>query len=106
MVTRLSKTEAIRLHSEDSTMPGHTVLVILIEPCGNGSQLAATTLCRTSPVNRRRRTVPDCAGRRVGCEQSVDILVAAALESPRGQGRSVVTQMTSPGAKRKSARWH
>jgi diacylglycerol O-acyltransferase / wax synthase len=30
-----------------------------------------------------------------GIAHSVDILVAAAQESPRGQGRSVVTEMTT-----------
>ncbi|BBX65776.1 diacylglycerol O-acyltransferase [Mycobacterium saskatchewanense] len=35
-----------------------------------------------------------------GIMQSVDILVAAAQESPRGQGRSVVTEMTSHPANR------
>jgi hypothetical protein len=40
-----------------------------------------------------------------GIAESVDILVAAAQKSPRGQGRSVVTQMTSHGTKR-SHTWH
>jgi diacylglycerol O-acyltransferase / wax synthase len=35
-----------------------------------------------------------------GIARSVDILVAAAQESPRGQGRSVVTEMTSHPANR------
>ncbi len=35
-----------------------------------------------------------------GIVRSVDILVAAAQESPRGQGRSVVTEMTSHPANR------
>jgi diacylglycerol O-acyltransferase len=35
-----------------------------------------------------------------GIAEAVDILVAAAEESPRGQGRSVVTEMTSHAAKR------
>ncbi len=39
-----------------------------------------------------------------GIAHSVDILVAAAQESPRGQGRSVVTEMTSHPAKRSRGR--
>ncbi|HEY3996027.1 MAG TPA: WS/DGAT domain-containing protein, partial [Mycobacterium sp.] len=35
-----------------------------------------------------------------GIAQAVDILVAAAQKSPRGQGRSVVTEMTSHPANR------
>ena len=35
-----------------------------------------------------------------GIAHSVDLLVAAAQESPRGQGRSVVTEMTSHPANR------
>jgi diacylglycerol O-acyltransferase / wax synthase len=35
-----------------------------------------------------------------GIGRSVDILVAAAQESPRGQGRSVVTEMTAHRADR------
>jgi WS/DGAT C-terminal domain len=39
-----------------------------------------------------------------GIADSVDILVAAAQESPRGQGRSVVTEMTSHLANRSRGR--
>jgi diacylglycerol O-acyltransferase len=39
-----------------------------------------------------------------GIEHSVDILVAAAQKSPRGQGRSVVTQMTSHPVNRSRGR--
>jgi diacylglycerol O-acyltransferase len=39
-----------------------------------------------------------------GIADSVDILVAAAQESPRGQGRSVVTEMTSHPANRSHGR--
>jgi diacylglycerol O-acyltransferase len=39
-----------------------------------------------------------------GIEHSVDVLAAAALESPRGQGRSVVTEMTSHPANRSRGR--
>jgi diacylglycerol O-acyltransferase len=35
-----------------------------------------------------------------GIVHSVDVLAAAALETPRGQGRSVVTEMTSHPANR------
>jgi diacylglycerol O-acyltransferase / wax synthase len=40
-----------------------------------------------------------------GIAESVDVLAAAAQESPRGQGRSVVTRMTSHATKR-SPTWH
>jgi diacylglycerol O-acyltransferase len=40
-----------------------------------------------------------------GIAESVDILLAAAQKSPRGQGRSVVTQMTSHAA-RGLHTWH
>lgn len=40
-----------------------------------------------------------------GIAESVDVLLAAAQESPRGHGRSVVTQMTSHAARRLHA-WH
>ncbi len=39
-----------------------------------------------------------------GIVDALDLLVAAARESPRGQGRSVVTQMTSHTEKRRHAR--
>ena len=39
-----------------------------------------------------------------GIAESVDILVAAARKSPRGQGRSVVTKMTSHATKRSHGR--
>ncbi len=39
-----------------------------------------------------------------GIAQSVDVLLAAAQESPRGQGRSVVTEMTSHPANRSPGR--
>jgi len=39
-----------------------------------------------------------------GIAVSVDILVAAARQSPRGQGRSVVTKMTSHATKRSHGR--
>jgi uncharacterized protein DUF1298 len=39
-----------------------------------------------------------------GIADSVDILVEAARESPRGQGRSVVTEMTSHATQRSHAR--
>jgi diacylglycerol O-acyltransferase / wax synthase len=39
-----------------------------------------------------------------GIAESVGILVAAAKQSPRGQGRSVVTEITSQAAKRSHAR--
>jgi len=39
-----------------------------------------------------------------GIAESIDILAAAAQESPRGQGRSVVTQLTSHAAKQYRAR--
>jgi WS/DGAT/MGAT family acyltransferase len=41
-----------------------------------------------------------------GLAHSVDVLVAAAQESPRGQGRSVVTEMTSHPANRSRGRTH
>ena len=40
-------------------------------------------------------TVPDVSDIAIGIAQAVDVLVAAAVKSPRGQGRSVVTEMTS-----------
>jgi diacylglycerol O-acyltransferase / wax synthase len=39
-----------------------------------------------------------------GIAHSVDILVAAAQKSPRGQGRSVVTEMTSHPVNRSRGR--
>ena len=39
--------------------------------------------------------VPDVSDIALGIAQAVDVLVAAAVKSPRGQGRSVVTEMTS-----------
>ncbi|WP_051173361.1 wax ester/triacylglycerol synthase domain-containing protein [Mycobacterium marinum] len=39
--------------------------------------------------------VPDVAEIAAGISHAVDLLVAAAQESPRGQGRSVVTEMTA-----------
>jgi diacylglycerol O-acyltransferase / wax synthase len=41
-----------------------------------------------------------------GIADSVDILVAAAKESPRGQGRSVVTEMASYPLKHSPAQRH
>ena len=39
-----------------------------------------------------------------GIADSLDILVAAARKSPRGQGRSVVTEMTSHATQRRHGR--
>jgi diacylglycerol O-acyltransferase len=39
-----------------------------------------------------------------GIVDSLDILVAAARKSPRGQGRSVVTEMTSHATQRRHGR--
>jgi diacylglycerol O-acyltransferase / wax synthase len=39
-----------------------------------------------------------------GIVDSLDVLMAAAHKSPRGQGRSVVTEMTSHANKRQRAR--
>jgi diacylglycerol O-acyltransferase / wax synthase len=39
-----------------------------------------------------------------GIVDALDILVVAARKSPRGQGRSVVTEMTTHASKRRHAR--
>jgi len=48
--------------------------------------------------------VPEVDDIATGIVDALDILVAAARESPRGQGRSVVTDMTSHTDKRRHGR--
>jgi len=44
--------------------------------------------------------VPEVSDIALGIAQAVDVLVAAAVKSPRGQGRSVITEMKSHHSKR------
>jgi diacylglycerol O-acyltransferase len=81
----------------------HTV-VPLREGCGLNITLASRGDVMDVSVCVCPDNVPAVEDIATGIAESVDILVAAALKSPRGQGRSVVTQMTSPGTKRSNGR--
>jgi diacylglycerol O-acyltransferase / wax synthase len=48
--------------------------------------------------------VPEVDGIATGIAESLDILMAAARKSPRGQGRSVVTEMASHATQRRHGR--
>lgn len=81
----------------------HTVAP-LIEGCG----LNITLTTRGEAVDLSVCVCPDSVPAvddiATGIADSLDILVAAARKSPRGQGRSVVTEMTSHATQRRHAR--
>ncbi len=81
----------------------HTV-VPLREGCGLNITLTSRGDVMDVSVCVCPDNVPAVEDIATGIGESVDILVAAALKSPRGQGRSVVTQMTSHATKRSHAR--
>ncbi len=74
----------------------------LIEGCGLKLTLTSHGEAMDLSVCVCPDNVPAVEDIATGIVDSVDILVAAARKSPRGQGRSVVTEMTSHGAQR----WH
>ena len=81
----------------------HTVTPLL-EGCGLTVTLTARGEMMDLSVCVCPDNVPEVDEIATGIVDSLDILVAAAHESPRGQGRSVVTEMTSHTDKRRHAR--
>jgi diacylglycerol O-acyltransferase len=79
----------------------HTVAPLL-DGCGLNITLTAHGDVLDLSVCVCPDNVPAINDIATGIAESVDILVAAAQKSPRGQGRSVVTEITSHAAKR----WH
>ncbi len=83
----------------------HTVAP-LVEGCGLNITLTARGEAMDLSVCVCPDNVPAVDDIATGIADSLDILVAAARKSPRGQGRSVVTEMTSHATQRRHARGH
>jgi diacylglycerol O-acyltransferase len=81
----------------------HTV-VPLLEDCGLNITLTIQDEAMHLSVCVCPDNVPEVDDIATGIVDSLDILVEAARESPRGQGRSVVTELTSHANKRRHAR--
>lgn len=81
----------------------HTVLPLL-EDCGLDITLTLQDEAMHLSVCVCPDNVPAVDDIATGIVDSLDILVEAARESPRGQGRSVVTELTSHANKRRHAR--
>ncbi len=79
-----------------------------VAPLAEGSGLNVALTCRGDELDVSVCACPDNVPAvddiATGIARSIDILVAAAQESPRGQGRSVVTEMTSHPANRSRGR--
>ena len=79
-----------------------------VAPLQEGSGLSITLTVRGDLIDLSVCVCPDNVPRvteiATGIAESVDILLAAAQEFPRGQGRSVVTQMTSHHANHSQGR--
>jgi diacylglycerol O-acyltransferase len=79
-----------------------------VAPLADGRGLNIALTCRDDVIDVSVCACPDNVPAvdeiATGIEHSVDVLAAAALESPRGQGRSVVTEMTSHPANRSRGR--
>ena len=80
----------------------HTVAP-LVDGCGLNITLTSHGDVVDLGVSVCPDNVPAVKDIATGIAESVDILVAAAQESPRGQGRSVVTEMTTHATKRSHA---
>jgi diacylglycerol O-acyltransferase len=72
----------------------------LVDGCGLSIALTARGDALEIGVCACPDKVPAVGDIAAGIALSVDILVSAAVKSPRGQGRSVVTEMTSHPANR------
>jgi diacylglycerol O-acyltransferase len=83
----------------------HTVAPLL-EGCGLNITLTTRGEAMDLSVCVCPDNVPAVDDIATGIADSLDILVAAARKSPRGQGRSVVTEMTSHATQRRHARGH
>jgi diacylglycerol O-acyltransferase len=89
-----------RAYCAGSDVVGMYVIEPLID--GSGLNIGVTThgdvmdVC----VSACPDNVPDVEHISCGIKNAVDVLLAAAAESPRGEGRSVVTEMTSHTSKR------
>lgn len=81
----------------------HTV-VPLLEGCGLNITLTTHGEAMDLSVCVCPDNVPAVEDIATGIADSLDILVAAARKSPRGQGRSVVTEMTSHSTQRRHGR--
>jgi diacylglycerol O-acyltransferase / wax synthase len=83
---------------------GKVVGMHTVAPLAEGSGLSIALTSRGDDLDVSVCACPDNVAAvddiASGIARSVDILVAAAQESPRGQGRSVVTEMTSHPANR------
>jgi diacylglycerol O-acyltransferase len=79
-----------------------------VAPLQEGRGLSITLTVRRDVIDLSVCVCPDNVPRvneiATGIAESVDVLLAAAQEFPRGQGRSVVTQMTSHHASRSQGR--
>jgi diacylglycerol O-acyltransferase len=76
----------------------------LLEGCGLTITLTAVGEVMDLSVCACPDNIPEVDDIATGIVDALDILVAAARESPRGQGRSVVTDMTSHTDKRRHGR--
>jgi diacylglycerol O-acyltransferase / wax synthase len=81
----------------------HTVAP-LMEGCGLNITLTTRGEAVDLSVCVCPDNVPAVGDIATGIADSLDVLVAAARKSPRGQGRSVVTEMTSHATQRRHAR--
>jgi WS/DGAT C-terminal domain len=81
----------------------HTVAP-LPEDCGLTITLTARCEAMDVSVCVCPDNVPAVDDIAIGIADALNILVAAARKSPRGQGRSVVTEMTSHATKHRHAR--
>jgi diacylglycerol O-acyltransferase len=81
----------------------HTVAPLL-EDCGLNITLTTRGEAMDLSVCVCPDNVPGVDDIATGIADSLDILVAAARKSPRGQGRSVVTEMTSHATQRRHGR--
>lgn len=81
----------------------HTV-VPLLEGCGLNITLTTRGEAMDLSVCVCPDNVPAVEDIATGIADSLDVLVAAARKSPRGQGRSVVTEMTSHSTQRRHGR--
>jgi diacylglycerol O-acyltransferase / wax synthase len=81
----------------------HTVAP-LVEGCGLNITLTTRGKAMDLSVCVCPDNVPSVDDIVTGIADSLDVLVASARKSPRGQGRSVVTEMTSHATQRRHAR--
>jgi diacylglycerol O-acyltransferase / wax synthase len=81
----------------------HTVAP-LVQGCGLNITLTTRGEAIDLSVCACPDNVPEVDGIATGIAESLDILMAAARKSPRGQGRSVVTEMASHATQRRHGR--